>query len=137
MRRRDEHNAAEYGATSENIRNHTDCAWSQKICRYFHANNGIFIPVEFLQIRNVDGTRRIVGWRASSSLRTDLALDALQQALYDRSVSEESNLVHHSDRGVQYVSIRYTERLADAGDKAKQYVVVQVCAYNVARIVEA
>ena len=59
--------------------------------------------------------RRIVGWRASSSLRTALALDALQQALYDRSVSEESNLVHHSDRGVQYVSIRYTERLADAG----------------------
>ena len=59
--------------------------------------------------------RRIVGWRASSSLRTDLALDALEQALYDRTVSEEASLVHHSDRGVQYVSIRYTERLAESG----------------------
>ena len=59
--------------------------------------------------------RRIVGWRASTSLRTDLALDALEQALYDRSVSEQDALIHHSDRGVQYVSIRYTERLRDAG----------------------
>jgi transposase InsO family protein len=57
--------------------------------------------------------RRIVGWRASSSLRTDLALDALEQAIYDREISGE--LVHHSDRGSQYVSIRYTERLAEAG----------------------
>ena len=57
--------------------------------------------------------RRIVGWRASSSLRTDLALDALEQALYDRQGAD--GLVHHSDRGVQYVSIRYTERLAEAG----------------------
>jgi transposase InsO family protein len=59
--------------------------------------------------------RRIVGWRVSSSLRTDIALDALEQALYDRRIVEESELVHHSDRGVQYVSIRYTERLAEAG----------------------
>ncbi len=58
-------------------------------------------------------SRRIVGWRASSSLRSDLALDALEQALYDRDTDEE--LVHHSDRGVQYLSIRYTERLAEAG----------------------
>ena len=58
-------------------------------------------------------SRRIVGWRASSSLRTDLALDALEQALYDRPTDEQ--LVHHSDRGTQYVSIRYTERLAEAG----------------------
>jgi len=58
-------------------------------------------------------SRRIVGWRASSSLRTDLALDALEQAIYDRPVGDD--LVHHSDRGVQYVSIRYTERLAEAG----------------------
>ena len=57
--------------------------------------------------------RRIVGWRASSSLRTDLALDALEQAIYDRPDADE--LIHHSDRGVQYVSIRYTERLAEAG----------------------
>ena len=59
--------------------------------------------------------RRIVGWRVSSSLRTDLALDALEQALYDRQVERQSGLVHQSDRGVQYLSIRYTERLAEAG----------------------
>ena len=59
--------------------------------------------------------RRIVGWRVSSSLRTDIALDALEQALYDRRVSDESDLIHHSDRGVQYVSIRYSERLSEAG----------------------
>lgn len=57
--------------------------------------------------------RMIVGWRASSSLRTDLALDALEQALWARPVTE--GLVHHSDRGVQYVSIRYSQRLAEAG----------------------
>jgi len=55
----------------------------------------------------------IVGWRVSSSLRSDLALDALEQALHARPRSE--NLVHHSDRGGQYLSIRYTERLAEAG----------------------
>ena len=59
--------------------------------------------------------RRIVGWRTSNTLRTDLALDALEQALYDRAVGDENTLVHHSDRDVQYVSIRYTERLAEAG----------------------
>jgi putative transposase len=59
--------------------------------------------------------RRIVGWRASSSLRSDLALDALEQALYDRPLSDGDRLVHHSDRGVQYLSIRYTERLGKAG----------------------
>ena len=57
--------------------------------------------------------RTIVGWRASGSLRTDLALDALEQALYARP--DTDHLVHHSDRGVQYLSIRYTERLAEAG----------------------
>ena len=60
-------------------------------------------------------SRRIVGWRASSSLRSDLALDALEQALYDRPIAPADRLVHHSDRGVQYLSIRYTERLAEAG----------------------
>ena len=59
--------------------------------------------------------RRIVGWRASTTLRTDLVLDALEQALYDRPDIEADRLVHHSDRGVQYLSIRYTERLAEAG----------------------
>jgi len=58
-------------------------------------------------------SRRIVGWRVSRSLRSDLALDALEQALYARGDTE--HLVHHSDRGVQYLSIRYTERLAEAG----------------------
>jgi len=58
-------------------------------------------------------SRRIVGWRASASLRSDLALDALDQALDDRDT--DAGLVHHSDRGVQYLSIRYTERLAEAG----------------------
>lgn len=59
--------------------------------------------------------RRIVGWRVSSSLRTGLALDALEQALYDRQKSDTEELVQHSDRGVQYLSIRYAERLQEAG----------------------
>ena len=58
-------------------------------------------------------SRMIVGWRVSRSLRSDLALDALEQALWARPDTDQ--LVHHSDRGVQYVSIRYTERLAEAG----------------------
>ena len=61
--------------------------------------------------------RRIVGWRASYSAKTDLVLDALEQAIYERRCKRSSELVHHSDRGVQYVSIRYTERLAEAGIK--------------------
>jgi len=59
--------------------------------------------------------RRIVGWRASASPRTDLALDALEQAIYARRGADTLGLVHHSDRGTQYLSIRYTDRLADAG----------------------
>jgi putative transposase len=59
--------------------------------------------------------RRIVGWRVSSSLRSDLALDALEQAICDRQDENPEGLVHHSDRGSQYLSIRYTERLAAAG----------------------
>lgn len=58
--------------------------------------------------------RRIVGWRVSSSLATDFVLDALEQAIYDRCGAGVADLVHHSDRGTQYVSMRYTERLADA-----------------------
>ena len=58
-------------------------------------------------------SRSIVGWRVSRHLRTDLALDALEQALHARPRCGE--LVHHSDRGSQYLSIRYTERLAQAG----------------------
>jgi putative transposase len=58
--------------------------------------------------------RRIVGWRVSRSARADFVLDALEQALHDRQ-PWRANLIHHSDRGVQYVSIKYTERLAEAG----------------------
>jgi len=58
--------------------------------------------------------RRIVGWRVSKTMRTDFVLDALEQALYDRQPDRDA-LIHHSDRGSQYVSIRYTERLAEAG----------------------
>lgn len=59
--------------------------------------------------------RRIVGWRVSTSLRADIALDALEQALHDRRIGEQDQLIHHSDRGVQYVAIRYADRLADVG----------------------
>jgi putative transposase len=58
-------------------------------------------------------SRRIVGWRVSSSLRTDLALDALEMAIFSRG--DLDGLIHHSDRGSQYLAIRYTERLEDAG----------------------
>ena len=55
---------------------------------------------------------RSVGWRVSSSMRADFVLDALEQALYDRQPERSDALIHHSDRGSQYVGIRYTERLA-------------------------
>jgi putative transposase len=60
-------------------------------------------------------SRRIVGWQVSSSLATDFVLDALEQAIYTRRDSEASSLVHHSDRGTQYLSMRYTARLTEAG----------------------
>lgn len=60
-------------------------------------------------------SRRIVGWRVARTLATDLALDALEMAVWTRSDEDLGALVHHSDRGVQYLSIRYTERLAEAG----------------------
>lgn len=59
--------------------------------------------------------RRIVGWRVSSSMHTDFVLDALEQALYARQPERDEALIHHSDRGSQYVSIKYGERLAEAG----------------------
>lgn len=59
--------------------------------------------------------RRIVGWKVSRSARTDFVLDALEQALHARRRADDEALIHHSDRGVQYVSIRDTERLAEAG----------------------
>ena len=59
--------------------------------------------------------RRIVGWRVSRTAHASFVLDALEQALHDRKPMHRGGLVHHSDRGSQYVSIKYTERLAEAG----------------------
>ena len=59
--------------------------------------------------------RRIVGWRVSSSMRTDVVLDAPEQALYARQPEQDGSLIHHSDRGSPYVSIRYSQRLSEAG----------------------
>jgi transposase InsO family protein len=59
--------------------------------------------------------RRIVGWRVSRTAYAGFVLDALEQAIHDRKPLSDDGLVHHSDRGVQYVSIKYTERLAEAG----------------------
>ncbi len=60
-------------------------------------------------------SRLVVGWQAARSLRTDLALDALEMALWRRRATRLDGLVHHSDRGGQYLAVRYTERLAEAG----------------------
>ena len=59
--------------------------------------------------------RRSVGWRVSASMRTDVVLDALEQAIYARRGDALTGLVHHSDAGSQYLSMRYTDRLVDAG----------------------
>jgi transposase InsO family protein len=61
--------------------------------------------------------RCIVGWRVSATAHTDFVLDALEQAIHDRRPVSQSGLIHHSDRGSQYLSMRYTERLKDAGIK--------------------
>ncbi len=72
-------------------------------------------------------SRRIVGWRVSGTLRSSLALDALEMAIWHRQHEDLTGLVHHSDRGVQYLSIRYTERLdeenavASVGSKGDSY----------------
>jgi putative transposase len=63
-------------------------------------------------------SRAIVGWRVANTLRADLALDALEMAIWARKEEEFPGLVHHSDRGVQYLSIRYSERLAEVGAAA-------------------
>ena len=62
--------------------------------------------------------RRIVGWRVSASLRADFVLDALEQAIDARGGTWPDGLVHHSDQGTQYLSMRYTDRLGDAGHRA-------------------
>ena len=60
-------------------------------------------------------SRAVVGWRVANTLRASLALDALEMAIWSRRGEQLTGLVHHSDRGVQYLSIVYTERLAEAG----------------------
>ncbi|WP_019065512.1 IS3 family transposase, partial [Streptomyces prunicolor] len=63
-------------------------------------------------------SRMIVGWQIANHMRTELPLDALEMALWRRRIKKDSGLVHHSDRGSQYVSIRYTDRLSDIGASA-------------------
>ncbi|MFI6449328.1 DDE-type integrase/transposase/recombinase [Kitasatospora sp. NPDC050543] len=63
-------------------------------------------------------SRRIVGWQVADHMRTDLPLDALEMALWRQKIKKDAELIHHSDRGSQYVSIRYTERLAEVGASA-------------------
>jgi transposase InsO family protein len=78
---------------------------------YYEATWNGFVYVAF--VTDVF-SRRIVGWRVSRSLRSDLVLDALEMALWVRGKNADG-FVHHSDRGSQYLSIRYSERLAEAG----------------------
>ena len=75
---------------------------------YFLKHHPIFIIDVF--------SRAIVGWKVSTRMNTDMVLDALEQALRDRGMPE--NVIHHLDRGVQYLSIRYTNRLEAANVKA-------------------
>jgi transposase InsO family protein len=87
-----------------------DALWVSDLT--YVATWGGFVYVAFV----IDAfARRIVGWRVSNTLRSDLALDALEQALYERAPDAAQGTVHHSDRGSQYLSIRYTERLKEAG----------------------
>lgn len=80
-------------------------------CTYVSTWSG-FVYVAFV----IDTyARRIVGWRASRTAHAGFVLDALEQAIHDRQPMHRGGLVHHSDRGTQYVSIKYTERLAEAG----------------------
>jgi putative transposase len=96
-----------------------------RVNRQFHADrpNALWVS-DFTYVSTWQGfvyvafvvdvyARRIVGWKVSGSMRTDFVLDALEQALHARQ--REGELIHHSDRGSQYVSIRYSERLAEAG----------------------
>ena len=87
--------------------------WSyEDINKFFTSTAQGFDSVAFV----IDGfARYIVGWKVSRSARTDFVLDALEQALCARQPFSRSGLIHPSDRGVQYVSIRYFERLAEAG----------------------
>jgi putative transposase len=97
-----------------------------KVNRAFHADrpNQLWVS-DFTYVPTWSGTvyvafvidvfaRRIVGWRVSTSMTTQFVLDALEQALWQRKPHRNKSLIHHSDRGSQYLSIKYTERLADA-----------------------
>jgi putative transposase len=97
-----------------------------KVNRLFMANrpNKLWVS-DFTYVPTWSGTvyvafvidvfaRRIVGWRASTSMKTQFVLDALDQAIWQRKTPDNKSLVHHSDRGSQYLSIKYTERLAEA-----------------------
>jgi putative transposase len=100
---------------------------ADRVQRQFHADRPDALWVaEFTYVSTWQGfvyvafivdvlARRIVGGRVSASARTDFLLDALEQALYARRPQGSAGLIHHSDRSSQYVSIRYTERLAEAG----------------------
>ena len=89
----------------------TACAKSGGSCGGRASLSG-FVYVAFV----IDAyARRIVGWRVSRSAHAGFVLDALEQAIHDRKPVSGCGIVHHSDRGVQYVSIKYTERLAEAG----------------------
>jgi putative transposase len=88
------------------------CHCDQAIDLTYVKTHGGWVYVAFV----VDACSRfVVGWQASRSLRTDLALDALAMALWVRRATRLDGLVHHSDRGVRSLAIRYTERLAEAG----------------------
>ncbi len=78
---------------------------------YVHTTDGFVYTAFVIDVF----ARRLVGWRVSHAMRTDLVLDALDQAIHQRCDDETGDLIHHSDRGVQYLSMRYTERLIDAG----------------------
>ena len=89
-----------------------DCLWVADIT-YVRTFNGWAYAAFVIDVFS----RRVVGWQVSTSLRTDLALDALEMGIWSRTRAgrDLSRLIHHSDRGVQYVAIRYTERLAETG----------------------
>jgi len=71
---------------------------------------------DFVYLARIDEyTRRIVGWRAGQTAHAGFVADALEQAVHDRRPATRTGLVHHSNRGSQYLSIRYTERLDEAG----------------------
>ena len=99
----------------------TGCGWwlvsSSRITSTCSSSTGQSSHPRTDRVRGSTSRHRclIVGWRASRSRRTDLALDALEQALDDHGKGSAERLVHHSDRGSQYLAIRYTERLAEAG----------------------